>query len=163
MGLRREGITWDIGAGSGSVSIELARLCPEGAVFAIEKNREDFELIDRNMRRFGIKNITAVCEQAPAGLEHFPDPDAVFIGGSGGEMAEILSLCTARLKPRGRIVANLITMENLHHFSHFFKEVPWGVTYTLVQVSRSKPILEMVRYEALNPITIAVAKRKGEG
>ena len=163
MGLRRNGITWDIGAGSGSVSIELARLCPEGAVFAIEKNREDFELIDRNMRRFGIKNITAVCEQAPAGLEHFPDPDAVFIGGSGGEMAEILSLCTARLKPRGRIVANLITMENLHHFSHFFKEVPWEVTYTLVQVSRSKPILEMVRYEALNPITIAVAKRKGEG
>lgn len=163
MGLRRDSLTWDIGAGSGSVSIELARLCPEGQVFAVEKNREDYELIERNMRRFGIKSITAVCERAPAGLEPFPDPDAVFIGGSGGEMAEILSLCTARLKPRGRIVANLITMENLHHFSHFFKEVPWEVTYTLAQVSRSKPILEMVRYEALNPITIAVAKRKGEG
>jgi precorrin-6Y C5,15-methyltransferase (decarboxylating) len=163
MGLRRDSLTWDIGAGSGSVSIELARLCPEGAVFAVEKNREDFELIERNMRRFGIKNITAVCERAPAGLEHFPDPDAVFIGGSGGEMEEILYICTARLKPRGRIVANLITMENLHHISHFLKEIPWEVTYTLAQVSRSKPILEMVRYEALNPITIAVAKRKGEG
>lgn len=78
-------------------------------------------------------------------------------------MAEILSVCVARLRPGGRIVANLITLENLYHFSHFFKEIPWEVTYTLVQVSRSKPILEMVRYEALNPITIAVAKRKGEG
>lgn len=163
MGLRRDGISWDIGAGSGSVSIELARLCPEGRVFAIEKNREDFELIERNMRRFGIENITAVCERAPAGLERFADPDAVFIGGSGGEMEEILSVCTARMKPRGSIVANLITMENLHHVSHFFKEGPWEVAYTLVQVSRSKPILEMVRYEALNPITIAVAKRRGEG
>jgi precorrin-6Y C5,15-methyltransferase (decarboxylating) len=163
MGLHPDSVTWDIGAGSGSVSIELARLCPEGRVFAIEKNREDFELIERNMRRFGIGNVTAVCERAPAGLEHFPDPDAVFIGGSGGEMEEILSICTARIKPRGRIVANLITMENLHHFSHFFKEVPWEVSYTLAQVSRSKPILEMVRYEALNPITLAVAKRKGEG
>ncbi|TAK09992.1 MAG: precorrin-6y C5,15-methyltransferase (decarboxylating) subunit CbiE [Candidatus Manganitrophaceae bacterium] len=162
MGLRRDRITWDIGAGSGSVSIELARLCPEGEVFAIEKNREDFELIERNMRRFGIENITAVCERAPAGLDRFPDPNGVFIGGSGGEMAEILSVCIARLRPGGRIVANLITLENLYHFSHFFKEGSWEVSYTLAQVSRSKPILEMVRYEALNPITIAVAKRKGE-
>ncbi|MFY9268951.1 MAG: precorrin-6y C5,15-methyltransferase (decarboxylating) subunit CbiE [Candidatus Manganitrophaceae bacterium] len=160
MGLRRDSVTWDIGAGSGSVSVELARLCPEGRVFAIEKNREDFELIERNTRRFGIKNVTALCERAPAGLAGFSDPDAVFIGGSGGEMEEILSVCTTRIRLGGRIVANLITLENLHHFSHFFKEAPWEVTYTLVQVSRSKPILEMVRYEALNPITIAVARRR---
>ncbi|MHB8481647.1 MAG: precorrin-6y C5,15-methyltransferase (decarboxylating) subunit CbiE [Nitrospiria bacterium] len=160
--LNPESVVWDIGAGSGSVAIEAARLCPEGKVFAIEKNKEDFDLIQANMDRFQVENIMAVCKRAPEGLDRFPDPDAVFIGGSGGEMGEILSLCLKRLRPQGRIVANLITLDNTAQFVQFFKEKPWEVSYTLLQVSRSKPILEMTRYEALNPITIAVARKSGE-
>ncbi|MBI3352755.1 MAG: precorrin-6y C5,15-methyltransferase (decarboxylating) subunit CbiE [Nitrospirae bacterium] len=161
LNLNAKSVVWDIGAGSGSVSIEAGRLCPEGKVFAIEKNKEDFDLIQTNMDRFGVKNLMAVCKRAPDGLNQFDDPDAVFIGGSGGELEEILSLCLKRLRPRGRIVANLITLDNTVQFFQFFKKTPLEVSYTVAQVSRSKPILEMTRYEALNPITIAVVKKMG--
>ena len=124
--------------------------------------KEDFDLIQANMARFQVKNITAVCKRAPEGLDQFSDPNAIFIGGSGGEMDEIISLCIKRLRPRGRIVANLITLDNTAQFVRFFKDKSWEVSYTLVQVSRSKPILDMTRYEALNPITIAVVKNNSE-
>ncbi len=162
MNLNPRSIVWDIGAGSGSVAVEAGRLCPEGEIFAIEKNQEDFELIESNRIRFQAKNVTAVCKRAPDGLGSFKDPDAIFIGGSGGELDEILSICVKRLRPQGRIVANLITLDNTAEFMRFFKSFDWEVSYTLVQVSRSKPILEMVRYEALNPITIAVARKRTE-
>src|SRR6202162_2777931 len=162
LNLRPDSVVWDIGAGSGSVSVETGRLAPSGRVFAIEKNREDYELIQTNLDRFQVINVRAVCGRAPEGLETFSSPDAIFIGGSGGEMGEILEICAARLRPEGRIVANLITMENSHLFARFFEGKPWEVSYTLVQISRSKPILEMVRYEALNPVTVAVAKRRTE-
>lgn len=161
MNLNARSTIWDIGAGSGSVSIESARVASEGEVFAVEKNQEDFDLIQANMLRFQVKNVTAVCKRAPDGLESFKDPDAVFIGGSGGEMGEILVVCSKRLLPGGRIVANLITLENSHRFMDFFDLKQWEVSYRLVQISRSKPILDMVRYEALNPITVATAQRKG--
>lgn len=161
MNLNRKSVVWDIGAGSGSVAIEAARIASEGEVFAVEKNQEDFDLIQANMLRFQVKNVTAVCKRAPDGLGEFKNPDAVFIGGSGGEMREILTVCSGRLRPEGRILANLITLDNSHHFMEFFKGKEWEVSYRLVQISRSKPILDMVRYEALNPITIAIAKKKG--
>ena len=160
MNLRSDSVVWDIGAGSGSVSVEAGRLCSGGEVFAIEKNREDFDLIQANLDRFQVKNVRAFLGRAPEGLDRFADPDAVFIGGSGGEMADILEIAASRLKADGRIVANLITMENSDHFARFFKGKPWEVSYTLVQVSRSRPILDMVRYEALNPVTVAVARKR---
>ncbi len=167
MELAPDSVVWDIGAGSGSVSVEAARLCPQGRIFAVEKNRDDFALVQTNCERFGVTNVTAICEKAPTGLDAWPDPDAVFIGGSGGAMAELLDVVTRRMRPGGRLVINLVTLDNLAETVGYCKQLDWLVDYTLAQISRSKPILNLTRYDALNPVTIVTATklsgRTGEG
>ena len=156
MSLKPGDTVWDIGAGSGSVSVEAARLVgPHGRVFAIEKNREDFELIEENLRRFSVLDrVKAVCAKAPEGMEQFDAPDAVFMGGSGGEMASILDIAKSRLKPGGRIVVNAITAESFAGASGWFKASGLAWEMTMLNVSRSAPILDMTRFEALNPIFV---------
>jgi precorrin-6Y C5,15-methyltransferase (decarboxylating) len=104
-------------------------------------------------------DITAILGKAPQGLESFADPDAVFIGGSGGEMDELLAICCSRLKPQGRVVLNAVTIETLYEASKAFERQGFETQITMVQVSRSKPILHMKRLEALNPVYIITAKR----
>ncbi|HVA50995.1 MAG TPA: precorrin-6y C5,15-methyltransferase (decarboxylating) subunit CbiE [Pirellulales bacterium] len=143
--LRPGNLVWDIGAGSGSVSIEAALLGAK--VWAIEKNKEDCEIIRRNIEKFETPQVTVVHGIAPAALTDLPDPDAVFIGGSGGEMAELVRLCRERLTAGGRLAINVATLENLG-------EVP-ADDVTLVQISRTRPILNLHRLEALNPVFVA--------
>lgn len=104
--LAPDAIVWDIGAGSGSVGIEASRLAPLGHVFAIEKNEADAANARANALRFRATNYTLAEGRAPEQLAHWPDPDAVFIGGSGGELAALIALILARLKPGGRLVMN---------------------------------------------------------
>ena len=111
--LRADSRLWDIGAGSGSVGLEAARLCPQGHVWAIEKNEADVAIARQNVAAFGVSNHTLVQGKAPEGLEDWDDPDAVFIGGSGGELAELIALCLRRLRPGGWLVMNFVTLENL--------------------------------------------------
>ncbi|MCZ8523627.1 MULTISPECIES: precorrin-6y C5,15-methyltransferase (decarboxylating) subunit CbiE [Paenibacillus] len=158
LGLKRDSIVWDIGTCTGSVAIEAARIARDGAVYAVEKNEGDLENFHQNARKFRT-DITAVHAKAPQGLDGFPDPDAVFIGGSGGELRELLALCCSRLKPGGRIVLNAATIENLAAATKAFGEEGFETDITLAQLSRSKPILDMTRFEALNPIWIITAKR----
>jgi precorrin-6Y C5,15-methyltransferase (decarboxylating) len=136
---------WDIGAGSGSVSIEAALL--GASVWAVEKNKEDCDIIRRNVEKFATPQVTVVHGVAPAALAELPDPDAVFIGGSGGEMGELVRIGRERLRPGGRLVINVATLENLG-------EVP-ARDVTLVQISRTRPILALHRFEALNPVFVA--------
>lgn len=162
MRVQEESIVWDIGAGSGSVAIEAALIARKGAVYAIEKNEEDAELVKLNIEKFGTPNVTILRATAPDGLEAFPDPDAVFVGGSGGFMREILTVSGRRLRQGGRIVVNAITLENLSEAYTALKELGWEIEITLVNVARSKELLEMLAFEALNPIYIITAKRPGE-
>jgi precorrin-6Y C5,15-methyltransferase (decarboxylating) len=156
MALKPDNVVWDVGAGSGSVAVEAARLVgPMGRVFAIEKNREDFELIEENLRRFNVSDrVTAICGRAPEGIGGFDAPDAVFVGGSGGELGGILDLAKSRLKPSGRIVVNAITAENLAAATAWFKGSGLRWEMTMLNVSRSAPILDMTRFDALNPIFV---------
>jgi precorrin-6B C5,15-methyltransferase / cobalt-precorrin-6B C5,C15-methyltransferase len=142
MRIRPGQIVWDIGAGSGSVSIETALLGAK--VWAIEKNKEDCDVIRKNVEKFGTKDVTVVHGLAPAALADLPEPDAVFVGGSGGEMAEIVRLSQGRLKAGGRLVLNVATLENLINLGDV----------TLVQISRSRPILDLTRFEAQNPVFV---------
>ncbi|WP_127529386.1 precorrin-6y C5,15-methyltransferase (decarboxylating) subunit CbiE [Paenibacillus kobensis] len=149
---------WDIGAGSGSVAVECARLAPHGQVFALEKNEGDLVNIRNNSRKFRA-DITVLHAKAPAGLDGLPDPDAVFIGGSGGELRELIRICCARLKKDGRIVVNAATIETLAAAQSALREAGFDTNITLVQISRSKPILDMTRFEGLNPIYIITGCR----
>ncbi|SDJ03071.1 bifunctional cobalt-precorrin-7 (C(5))-methyltransferase/cobalt-precorrin-6B (C(15))-methyltransferase [Paenibacillus naphthalenovorans] len=156
--LRRDSIVWDIGTCTGSVAIEAARICRDGAVYAVEKNEGDLANFRENIRKFRT-DITGIHAKAPEGLDQFPDPDAVFIGGSGGELRELLSICCNRLRPGGTIVLNAATIENLSAATKAFAEEGFAADITLAQISRSKPILDMTRFESLNPVYIIAARR----
>ncbi|WCN37844.1 precorrin-6y C5,15-methyltransferase (decarboxylating) subunit CbiE [Aneurinibacillus uraniidurans] len=159
LGLRSDSTVWDIGTCTGSMAIEAARICRDGQVFAIEKNEADLENCRTNMKKFRTDFVT-VHGKAPQGIEEFADPDAVFIGGSGGEMKELLHICCTRLKQGGRIVLNAATIETLYEAMKTFEEEGFETAVTLTQISRSKPILHMNRFEGLNPIYIITAKHR---
>ncbi|SFJ22085.1 precorrin-6y C5,15-methyltransferase (decarboxylating) subunit CbiE [Thermoflavimicrobium dichotomicum] len=161
MKLRANSIVWDIGAGSGSVSVEATKLAPYGQVFAVEKNEQDLANIHSNRMKFRT-DFTVIHAKAPQGLDELPDPDAVFIGGSGGELRELLAVCCARLKEGGRIVVNAATFETLTTTQKALQEEGFVVRTTLLQVARSKPILNLTRLEGLNPVYVVVGERKQE-
>lgn len=161
MCIQKDSIVWDIGACTGSVSIEAARIAREGAVYAIEKNEHDLKNFYENSRKFRT-DISVKHGVAPQYLDEFPDPDAVFIGGTSGGMEAILDVSCKRLKPGGRIVLNAATIENLTEAVTIFKERNYDVSINLVQVSRSKAILNLTRFVGLNPVYIITAKHKEE-
>ncbi|PZE20450.1 precorrin-6y C5,15-methyltransferase (decarboxylating) subunit CbiE [Paenibacillus xerothermodurans] len=158
LSLQPNSVVWDIGTCTGSVAIEAARIARQGEVYAIEKNEADLQNCLENMHRFRA-DITAVQGRAPEGLAAFPDPNAIFIGGSGGEMKELLHVCCTRLQPGGRIVLNAATIENLYEANRTIAEEGFATNITLAQISRSKPILDMTRFEGLNPVYIITAHR----
>src|SRR6202035_3884061 len=103
----------DIGAGSGAVAIEAAHLAFPGMVYAIEQDVADYHLIVANAQTFGVRNLTAIHGTAPAVFQGLPAPDAVFIGGTGREVARLLEAAFTALRPGGRLVINVATLEQL--------------------------------------------------
>ena len=157
-----DAVVYDVGAGTGSLSIEAARLAPEGHVYAIEKNPEGIGLIAENAKHFGVENITVVEGVAPAALEELPALDVALIGGSGHKLSDILDVVGARLRPAGRIVANAITMQTVAACLDYFHAHAEHYTYEAIQVQISR--LERVgpydMAKALNPIYMITAQRK---
>jgi precorrin-6Y C5,15-methyltransferase (decarboxylating) len=159
LALRPESVVWDIGAGSGSVSIEAAQVANRGKTYAIEMDAEDHQLIVTNAERFGIKNIVAVLGRAPDAWTDLPDPDAVFVGGSGREIGRLVELAYRRLKPQGRLVANVGSIENLTAVHEIMHRHVSDVKVWLINIARGTYQLERVRFEALNPtFLLAVTK-----
>jgi precorrin-6Y C5,15-methyltransferase (decarboxylating) len=159
MQLRVNSIVWDIGAGSGAVGLEAARLCPQGHVYAIEKNADDAAIAASNRAQLHIGNYSLVQAKAPQGIAAWPDPDAVFIGGSGGELEELIRHCLRRLRPDGCLVMNFVTLENQAEALRSLESCGAAWDVTQLQAARSQPILHMHRMAAENPVWIIVAKR----
>jgi len=157
--IRPDATVWDIGAGSGSVGLEAARLAPNGHVWAIEKAAGDAANARANAAGFRISNYSLFDGKAPQHLDTWPDPDAVFIGGSGGELGALIRLILGRLKPGGRLVMNFVTLENLATATATLTELnaEWDVVQ--LQASRSQPILDMHRMAAQNPVWIVTASK----
>ncbi|MBC8275446.1 MAG: precorrin-6y C5,15-methyltransferase (decarboxylating) subunit CbiE [Chloroflexi bacterium] len=154
MRLTDESVLWDIGAGSGAVSIEASFLARKGRIYAIEKNNADVAIIKKNLQKFHVPNVEVVHTFAPDGLDKLPEPTAAFIGGSGGKMEEILDLLCHRLKPDGRIVINIVALENLNAAVNALKARGFMTDVTLVNVARSTGVIELTRLEALNPVFV---------
>jgi precorrin-6Y C5,15-methyltransferase (decarboxylating) len=151
-------VLWDIGAGSGAVSIEAARSQPGAAVYAVEKRAEMSRHFQENLRRFPAANVYWTEGVAPTVTQNWPDPHTVFIGGSDKKLAEIIETAQQRLYPHGRLVINLATLENLHLAHTLLPEA----RVIQLQVNRGVPVLDMLRFEALNPIFM-VTWRKESG
>ena len=155
--LRHDMCLWDVGAGSGSVSIEADHLLPNGRIFAIERNEQCVDFIKQNLRKFNARNITLVEGDAPECLENLPDPDRVFIGGSGGNLWKILEAVDARLLAEGRIVLNSVTLDTLTAATEFFDNAGYQVEVTTVNISRTRALTDYKMFEAYNPVFIIAA------
>ncbi len=152
-------VLWDIGAGSGSISIEADHLLPNGRVFAVERNAECRSFIKQNLQAFNTRNVHLVEGDAPECLEDLPDPDRVFIGGSGGHLWEILETADRRLPADGRIVLNAITLDTLTAANEFFANAGYRVEVVTINVARTRPLTDYKMFEAYNPVYIISADK----
>ena len=158
-----DAVVWDIGAGSGSVSIEAAMLAPRGLVYAIEVDPEGASICRENARAHGADNVRVIEGRAPEALADLRAPDAVFVGGSKGSMDGIIAASLDALRPGGRLVVNAVTLENVAEAYAAMRAWELDPEVTLVQIARGVPLARYRRYEALNPIHIlAVEKPRGE-
>jgi precorrin-6Y C5,15-methyltransferase (decarboxylating) len=157
--LRPGDVVWDIGAGSGSVAIEAARLSDGPRVFAVERDDEEFRRLEANVARFGAGRVRAVRAEAPEGFADLPDPNAVFVGGSGGRLRDILAAVARRLRPGGRVALNCITLENLALGWDALREAGLEPEATSVQLSRSRPLGRLHCLEPDGPIFILRARK----
>ncbi len=153
-----KGVLWDIGAGSGSVSIEAARLCPGLKVFAVERNEKQLVHINDNKNKFEVANIEIVEGEAPTMLKELPAPDRVFIGGSGGNMEEIVKTAGGRMSS-GIIVINATTIETLNEAMQSLEKEKFSVDVCEVLISRSKKIGQKRHLKALNPIFVVTGEK----
>ena len=146
----------DIGAGTGSLSIEAAMIARQ--VFAVERNAEAVELIEKNAEKFDVDNIIIINAEAPNGLEGISKIDAALIGGSGGNLTKILDTIDRRLKNGGRIVLNCITIQTLSEALEYFKNHDnYKYEAIQVQINRLNQVGQYDMAKALNPIYIVTA------
>ncbi|MDI6728195.1 MAG: precorrin-6y C5,15-methyltransferase (decarboxylating) subunit CbiE [Thermodesulfovibrionales bacterium] len=155
--LPQKGVFWDIGAGSGSVSIEAARLYPELKVFAVEKDKEQINHIEENKIRFNAANIEIVKGEAPDALNGLPLPERVFIGGSGEMLKEIMDYV---IKTQVKlIVVNAATIETINDAVQCFENHGYNIKISEISVSRAKTIGGKRHMSALNPIFIITGEK----
>lgn len=157
--LPRNGVMWDVGAGSGSVSIECAKISPGLDIYAVEKKDEQTEIIKENVEKFGITNVTLIESEAPGALDGLPRPDRVFIGGSGGEIGRIVEEIRNNMRS-GIVVVNAVTIETLNDAVHALEKNGFTVNISEVSVSRSKQIGTKRQMNALNPIFVISGELK---
>ena len=156
--LPQKGIFWDIGAGSGSVSIEVARLYPELKVFAIERDEEQVNHIKENMIRRNTSNIEIIKGDAPETLANLPHPDRVFIGGSGGRIKEIIEFVSNKISS-GVIVINATAIETLNGAVQHLENNEFNVGISEISVSRAKTVGGKRHMSALNPVFVITGER----
>ncbi|HWR23797.1 MAG TPA: precorrin-6y C5,15-methyltransferase (decarboxylating) subunit CbiE [Feifaniaceae bacterium] len=153
LALSPDAVCCDIGAGTGSVTVEMALAAYEGHVYAVDQNEGAVSLVAENCRRFHIGNVTPVLGSAPGALSSLPPMDAAFIGGSGGAMEDIFAAVLSK-NPYARIVVNAIALETLHAAAGAFKA--HGILPEIVQLNaaRAKPARGLHMMLAQNPIFI---------
>jgi precorrin-6Y C5,15-methyltransferase (decarboxylating) len=157
--LRPGDVLWDVGAGSGSVALEAARLSPRLQVLAVERDPAAFARLEANVAELAAGCVQAICAEAPEGLAGLPDPDAVFIGGSGGRLEDILGAVAGRLAPGGRVVLNCITLENFSRGWETLRGLGMEPEATSVQMAHSRPLGRLHSLEPENPIFILRARK----
>ena len=152
---------WDVGAGSGSMAVEAAQLASGGTTYAIEMDPEDYSMIMANAERFGVKNVVPVLGEAPEAWNDLPDPDAVFVGGAGRGVSRLADLAYERLRPGGRMVANVGSIDNLVAVQQVLQHKQPDTRVWMINVAHGTYQMERIRFESMNPtFVIAVVKNK---
>lgn len=158
----RDGYTLlDIGAGTGSVSIQMSECCPKGEIVAIEKDSEALEVLTKNIDKFKVTNISIIKGEALSVYKEINNEfDGIFVGGSGGNIEEIIKQYSLKLKPGRNMVLNFITIDNLYKAMSTLKEL--GFDTECLQLSVSKTKGESYMLFANNPIFILTGRKEKE-
>lgn len=162
MQVREQDTVWDVGAGTGSVSVELAMKARRGRVWAVERDRDGSTLIRQNRERFGVWNLCPVDGSAPEALNGLPAPDRVFIGGSGGHMKEIIRIALAK-NPGVRICVTAIVLESMQAAVEEMTAAGLDVQISQVAVSNARKLGGRHMMAAENPIFIITGEKAGDG
>lgn len=157
--LKQDLVLWDIGAGTGAVSIEADALMPNGKVFAVERSPQYQGILQKNLQRYQARHIIQIPGTAPACLEDLPDPDRIFIGGSGGHLWDILQVADERLSSAGRLVVTATTLETLTAANDFLANADYRVEITCLHVSRTQEDSDYKIFHSQNPVFILQASR----
>jgi precorrin-6Y C5,15-methyltransferase (decarboxylating) len=157
--LRPLDTVWDIGAGCGSLSLEAAALVPGGQVYAIERDRAQLALLRTNAAAHAAPGFTILSGDAPEALSGLPEPAAVFLGGSGGRLTDILSYVTERLRVDGRLVANFATLEHLNAAIGWLRASDWDHEVVQLSVARGADVAGLTRLAPLPPVFVLTAWR----
>lgn len=151
---------YDIGAGTGSCSVELALLANKGQVWAFERNPEAVALIHKNKDLFGIENLEVISGEALENIKNMPAPDCVFVGGSGGDLCEMLDIIYAK-NSDCRVVINAITIETLAEVADYYKKhQDYSLEIVNVCVARSRKLGSYNLMMAQNPVYVMTALKK---
>ena len=157
LGVRETDVCWDIGAGTGSVSVELA--LHARAVYAVERNPEAAALIRRNREKFRAWNLRLTEGKAPEALKALPAPDAVFVGGSGGHLPEILE-AVSEAAPGARLCVSAIALETLQSASETLRRLGMVTEITQIAVCRTREMGGLHLLTAQNPVFLITGVRR---
>lgn len=162
LGIEDGDVCWDIGCGTGSVSVEMALNCGAGEVYAVDRSENAVLLTAKNCQKFGCDNVFVYGGLAPAILAEFPAPDRVFIGGSGGRLEDILDIVFLK-NPRCTVVVTAITLETISSAMSAF--TAYGIDdpeIVQIAVTRTKRAGKSTLLQAENPVFVIKAKLEGE-
>ncbi|MEE3451938.1 precorrin-6Y C5,15-methyltransferase (decarboxylating) subunit CbiT [Dialister sp.] len=157
--IRPDDIVADIGAGTGSISIEAALAASHGEVYSIERNPEGIQLIRENAEKFGCGNIHTITGSAPGAMDELPPLDVIIIGGSSGNMHEILNRCEDLLKKGGRIILTAVTAETTGEIVREFDGRPFRLDGFQMQINRLRKLGRYHLYNPLSPVFIFTAEK----
>jgi precorrin-6Y C5,15-methyltransferase (decarboxylating) len=160
--IRPDSVVWDIGAGSGSVAIEAAQLAHRGTVYAIEPEPSDLALIQANAEAFGVPNVRPIAGRAPEVLAALPEPDAIFVGGTGRQVVLVLNAAFAHLGVGGRMAVNVATIESLAAALEALQKLAGDVQVWNVAIARGIEQMDRVRFEAINPTFLLAATKTAD-
>ena len=153
-------LIYDIGAGTGSCSVELALIAKQGKVWAFERNPVAVELLGKNKELFGLSNLEIIAGEALENIKTMPAPDCVFVGGSGGDLCEMLDVIYAK-NSKCRVVINAITVETLAQVAAYYKEhEDYSLEIVNVFVARGKHLGSYNLMIAQNPVYVMTALKK---
>ena len=154
-------IIYDIGCGSGSVSVEAAlQVQKSGKVFAVDLDPNAIELTKRNLAKFQISNVTVILGNAKEKISELPMADTIFIGGTAGDTADIIQLCESKLKQGGRIVIGTILIETLFAVLNVVEKLKFSsIDITQITISKSRKTSTGTMMLARNPVTIISATK----
>lgn len=152
-------MVWDVGAGTGSVALEAAQLASAGKVYAIEMEAADYNMLVENSRRFGTSNVYPVLGEAPRAWQDLPEPDAIFLGGTGRSVTDLARAAWPHLRQGGRLVASITSMEYVVALQKQLMDLGAEPDTIMIQLSRTNYQLDQLRLEAANPTFLVIARK----